>query len=74
MKIMKKDIDLFVNQSRILNENKLRKNIQGKGEVKKKKEFDLKKELAAMIPQEHLGNLGNYVNNQGLNNQGLNQE
>ena len=50
------------------------KEYSGKGEVKKKKEFDLKKELAAMIPQEHLGNLGNYVNNQGLNNQGLNNQ
>ena len=27
-----------------------------------------------MIPQEHLGNLGNYVNNRGLNNQGLNNQ
>ena len=50
------------------------KEFSGKGEVKKKKEFDLQKELAAMIPQEHLGNLGNYVNNQGLNNQGLNNQ
>jgi len=40
------------------------KEYSGKGEVKKKKEFNLQKELAAMIPQEHLGNLGNYVNNQ----------
>ena len=40
------------------------KEFSGKGEVKKKKEFNLQKELAAMIPQEHLGNLGNYVNNQ----------
>lgn len=50
------------------------KEFSGKGEVKKKKEFDLQKELAAMIPQEHLGNLGNYVNNQGLNNHGLNNQ
>ena len=40
------------------------KEYSGKGEVKKKKDFNLQKELAAMIPQEHLGNLGNYVNNQ----------
>tara|TARA_B110000503_G_C7170841_1_gene424202 strand:+ start:6625 stop:7497 length:873 start_codon:yes stop_codon:yes gene_type:complete len=40
------------------------KEYSGKGEVKKKKEFNLQKELAAMIPQEHLGNLGNYVKNQ----------
>ena len=53
------------------------KEYSGKGEVKKKKEFNLQKELAAMIPQEHLGNLGNYVKNQqqqGQQQQGLQQQ
>jgi len=50
------------------------KEYSGKGEVKKKKEFDLKKELATMIPREYLGNLGNYVNNQVLHNQRLQQD
>jgi len=45
------------------------KEYSGKGEVKKKKEFNLQKELAAMIPQEHLGNLGNYVQQQNQQNQ-----
>jgi len=47
------------------------KEYSGKGEVKKKKEFNLQKELAAMIPQEHLGNLGNYVQQQQQQQQGL---
>ena len=51
------------------------KEYSGKGEVKKKKEFNLQKELAAMIPQEHLGNLGNYVQQQNQQQQqGLQQQ